>query len=407
MRLLFKLLRQNVSVGQILGFVFVNLLGGLIVLLGVQGYNDFDSFSNSGDNILSSSHIVVTKPVTTAQTFGSVLGVRPKFSKKEIEELEALSSVSAVGEFVPAQFEVKVLLSIGNSRVSSDIFLEAVPDEFILSDYKSLGGAEEPWSAGVDSKKVPIILPRNYINLYNFGYATANGMPQISDELLSSFPVRLQFSTEKGKIKYDAVVCGLTSKINTILVPWDFMLAINEEYAPGEKADVSRIIINTKANETDDSLLDFIAEKGYVIEGDASHMRLQSLVFGIIFVVIGVGALFSILAFFMLVISILLLIEKNKEKITNLYSMGYSVRQVARTYELMVLVVDTVVWLVAATVATVVYPGFSEMIENSSPGFEPASLLSVWVMALLLTLLFVSLHCMIIHRQVKKHCVKK
>ena len=94
MKLLFKLLRQNISIGQIFGFVLVNLLGGIIVLAGVQGYSDFKSFSNSGDRILSSGHLVITKPVK------SILADRPVFSENEIDDLKELSAVSSVGEFV-------------------------------------------------------------------------------------------------------------------------------------------------------------------------------------------------------------------------------------------------------------------------------------------------------------------
>ena len=40
MNLVWKLLRQHISVPQLLGFFFANLLGMLIVLLSIQFYND-------------------------------------------------------------------------------------------------------------------------------------------------------------------------------------------------------------------------------------------------------------------------------------------------------------------------------------------------------------------------------
>ena len=53
MGLLFKLLRQNISIVQVLGFLLVNLIGGVIVLSGIQAAVDFDSFSGDGDQLLS------------------------------------------------------------------------------------------------------------------------------------------------------------------------------------------------------------------------------------------------------------------------------------------------------------------------------------------------------------------
>ena len=406
MKLLYRLLRRNVSTPQLIGFSLVNLLGGLVVLLGIQGYRDFCSFAEGAENILSKGNVVITKPVTTVQTIGSMLGLNRNFSEREIDELRALPAVSAVGEFVAAQFEVKASLSIGGSRMSSEIFLEAVSDEFILGEYKSVGTAMNEWSAGLESKKIPIVLPRNYINLYNFGFATANGMPQISDDLLGAFTIRLYFDTPKGVVSYDAVVCGLTSKINTILVPWDFMMAVNSEYAPGKEPEVSRLILSTNAKDAGDSLLQYLNEKGFLIEGDSSLVRLQSLVYGVIFVVIGVGALFSLLAFLLLAVGIQLIVEKNKETIHNLYSMGYPVSRIASVYLCMVFMADGVVWLLAAVTATVVYPMFAQLMANVSPDFAPASMSIVWMMATLLALLFMMMHGAVIYMNVKRKCRK-
>lgn len=404
MNLLFKLLRQNVSLVQIVGFFLVNLLGGFIVLSGLQGYRDFSSFAASDDNILSTGNVVITKPVTTAQTLGSMLGLNTRFSKREIKELADYPSVTAVGEFVAARFEIRAVLTLGNSRMSTDIFLEAVPDEFIVGEYEPVGDDRRQWSAALDDKVIPIILPRNYINLYNFGFATSNGMPQISDNLLKSFPLQLHFSTPRGRVTYEARICGLTNRINTILVPWDFMQAANKKYSPEEKTDVSRLILKTKAGESNDSLLEFLSAKGYIIEGDSSHIRLQTMVYGILFVVIGIGMLFSLSAFFMLVMSILLLIEKNKEKVANLYAMGYSARQASCPYLYMTAMVDVAVWLCAALLATFLYPLFSGMISDLSPGFVPESLLGMWGIAAVMALLFVIMHGIVVCRRVNGIC---
>ena len=404
MKLLLKLLRQNINAWQISGFLIVNLLGGIIVLSGIQGYRDFNSFSSSGDQVLSSGYLVITKPVTTLGTLTSAMGAHPSFSEAEIEDLRKLPSVTSVGEFLSAMFEVKASFAIGQARMSSDIFLEAVPDEYIKNDYNSVGGVQYPWRATLQGDTVPVIIPRNYLNLYNYGYATSNGMPQISDELLATFPLQLHFVTEQGRVTYEAVVCGLTNKLNTILVPWNFMQEANSAFMPGSEQKPSRLILVTDATDLDESLLQYIKDKGYVIEGDSSHVRLQSFVSGIIMVVIGIGFLFSFLAFCLLIISIMLLIEKNKEKIVNLYSIGYSVESIARVYQFLSLVVDSIVWLFAALLSTVVYPVFTAMLQTTSPAFTPVSLWWLWAMALFFALGFATMHWLVVHYNVKRHC---
>lgn len=398
MRLLFKLLRQNISITQILGFVIVNLLGGVIVLFGVQAYKDFDELSRKEDQLLSKSYIVITKSVSIINTaFGSAR----TFSQKDIDEIKSLSSVASVGEFRTSNFRVRAEFSFGQGRgFRTDLFLDAVPDEFVKNEYSATDGGRMKWEASVDGDTIPIILPRNYLNLYNFGFAASTGNPVVSEKLLGKFPIELVI----GGRRYKAFVCGLTNKINTILVPWNFVAEANEKFASGEKKRPTRLILTTDATEFDDSIIDFLDEKGYIIEGDSSHVRLQNFIYSLLYVVIGVGFMFSLLAFFMLVISILLLIEKNKEKIINLFSMGYSVQQIAKTYQCLSIIVDAVVWLAAAIIASIFYPSFSMLMSTVSPGFVPASLLIISIVAALLAVLFASMHSLVVYCQVRKIC---
>ena len=403
MKLLFKLLKQNVSITQILGFVVVNLIGGVIVLFGVQAYKDFKTLESSEEQLLSKSSIVITKSVSAVNTAS---GKARTFSQKEIDELKDFASVASVGEFRTSNFGVTAIFRFSEeSSFSTDLFLDAVPDEFVKNAYDAINNERIEWKANVDSDTIPLILPRNYLNLYNFGYAASSGKPVVSEKLLGKFPIKIVVKGEEGIIKeYTGIVCGLTNKINTILVPWDFIDAANKRYSDGKNKRPTRLIITTDAKEFDESIVDFIDEKGYIIEGDSSHVRLQNFIYALLFVVIGVGFVFSLLAFFMLVISIMLLIEKNKEKISNLYSMGYSVGRIAKTYQYMAFAIDAAVWFVAAIIATVFYPLFSELMASASTDFVAASLLVIWIVAVLMGVLFASMHGLVVYRQVKKIC---
>ena len=401
MKLLYKLLRQNVSIPQTLVFLVVSLLGGIIVLLGLGAYRDFNALQETEKDSLSSHIVVINKKLPTGITVTSLFGIHPTFSDEEIHELESLPSVASVGEFMPARFEVRANFQ----GMKSKIFLEAIPDEFVIGNYKSFQGAQIPWSAKLDADvKIPVILPRNYVNLYNFGFATPNSMPQISDEQIGKLPLTLIFETEKGDIIKDAVICGLTDRFNTILVPWDFMEKANSKYAPGIDDAPSRLILSTKASDFDEATFAFFEEKGYVVEGDAMSVKLQNFVYGLLYIIIGIGAVFSILAFVLLVISILLLIEKNKEKISNLYSIGYSVKQISGIYCIFAFFLDISVWSVAAVVVNLAYPHLVGQLQVMLPGLESVSVQYVWCMAILLSFAFSLVHSLIIYMNVKKHC---
>ena len=404
MGLLFKLLKSNINIWQVTGFLFVNLLGGVIVLSGVQACLDFRNFSEGEDALLSKGTLVVSKPVTAIGMVGSLLGNTQSFGKKEIENLSNLSSVSSVGKFVSANFEVQASVKLGDVFLKTDIFLEAVPDCYIKDGFSAVGNKKREWSASLSSDTVPIIIPRNYLNLYNYGFATSRGMPQISDNLLGMFPIKLYIWGNEGKVTYDAVVCGLTDKLNTILVPMDFLLRANDAYSNGGEIHPSRLIITTDAAEFDDSVLGYLKERGYVIEGDVSHVRLQSLVYGLIIVVISVGFVFSILAFVLLGISILLMLEKNKDKIHNLYCIGYSSDDISKVYRTMLVVFDVSAWILAAIVTSMLYPLFSDIMENASSFFVPSSLFWIWLVAIIMSFVFVLMHSAVLMRRVKRIC---
>lgn len=402
MKLLFKLLRRNISILQTLLFLAVNLLGGVIVLLGIEAYRDFTSLSQKDGAALSTSSIVINKSLSADATLNSIMGLHPSFSDEEIRELESLPSVASVGKFVTARFGVGAVLSIASSRMSTDIFLEAVPDEFVLGNYRPVDGVSCSWSATLSSDTIPVIIPRNYLNLYNFGYAASNGMPQISDALIGYLPLKFVVMSPKGRVVYNAVLCGLTDKFNTILVPWDFLNEANEAYAQGNSSEPSRLILTTDASEFDAATFEFLAQKGYSVEGDAAQVKLQNFVYGLLYIIIGIGAVFSLLAFVLLVISISLLIEKNKDKIKNLYSLGYSIKEISRVYRLFVFVVDLVVWLIAASMAVLVYPVIVEVLNIMSQGYRPLPLSFIWMAALGFALMFAMLHSVIIYRNVRK-----
>ena len=406
MKLLFKLLKQNISFLQTTAFLLINLLGGVIVLTGVEAYRDFSSLTSDENGAFSSTSVIINKSLGSNATLNSILGLHPSFSDEDIAELEALPSVSSVGKFINARFEVGAVLSVASARMSSEIFLEAVPDEFIVDDYTPVSGVSKRWTASLASDTIPVVIPRNYLNLYNFGFATANGMPQISNDIIGYLPLKLIFDTPRGSMTYNAVLCGLTDKFNTILVPWDFLCEANETFVPGVKDKPSRLILTTESKEFDEATFEFLEEKGYLVEGETMQVRLQNFVYGLLYIIIGIGAIFSILAFVLLVISILLLIEKNKEKISNLFAIGYSPRRISRIYRIMALFSDVVVWALAAYVTISVYPRITGVVQVVAPEFELVSLTQLWYVAAVLALAFAIVHGIIIYRSVRKHCKK-
>ena len=400
LKLLFKLLKQNISVWQVCGFVVANLLGGVIVLIGIQAYQDFDRLMNKERGLINESYVVITKPVGNVTTVMSLLGVRPTFSENEIETLTQHPSVTQLGQFDAANFELRGSFMVGDFNVSTDMFLESVPTQFLDVEIDS----PEDWEADLDTDVIPLIISRRYLNLYNYVYASTKGLPQISEGITSKFPLSITLRGNGKTATYRAKVLGFTDRFNTILVPKKFLDQANEIYGKEVKPQPSRLVLETKAGRGDGQLLEYFKQKSYRIEGDDETLRLQTLINGVLWVVIGIGSVVSVLAFFLLLISIQLLIEKNKDKFVNLFSLGYSIRQIAAPYLLMVATVDTLVWIFAVFLVSLCYPYLFNFISIISPGVALASLFPLWGIALGFSLVFTLLHRWVIMRQLRKIC---
>lgn len=399
-RLLFKLLRQNISLWQTVGFVIANLIGGAIVLVGIQAYQDFDRFVKKENGLLSEGYVVVTKPVNTLSTISSLVGMKPVFRTNEIEELRQHPNVSDVGVFSSANFRIRGSFSLGDLGISTDLFMESVPDRFIDVKFDS----PSDWHASVDGNFVPVIIPRKYLNIYNYGYAATKGLPQLAEGLTSAFPIMMNVAGNGHRQSYNARIVGYTDRLNTILVPESFLKEANDRFATTSNEAPSRLIVTVTSDKGKNDFLDFLAQKGYRIEGDTESLKLQTLVNGILWVVIGIGGIVSILAFSLLLISILLLIEKNREKFVNLYSMGYSVPQIARPYTILVAMVDGIVWLIAIALVSLAYPRLFAFISVISPDLQLASLLPLWLVAVAFAVVFILFHRWMIIRQLRKIC---
>ena len=210
-RLLNKLLRHHINTWQLAGFVLANLCGMAIVLAAVQFHADVKPLFAAGDSFLRPGQVVVTKRVSSV---GTLTGKSPAFSEKEIRRMQQQPFVQRLGQYTPAMFSV--FATIGSQQMgmefSTEMFFEAVPDEFI--DVQT-----DKWSYDPESDDVPIILPRAYLNLYNFGFASSQGLPTISEKLAGKVAVRLRLTGTHGvKLKTGRVV-AFSRRLNTILVP--------------------------------------------------------------------------------------------------------------------------------------------------------------------------------------------
>ena len=78
MSLVWKLLRRNISAGQLVGYALANLVGLTIVLTAIQFYRDISTALDDEDTFVTKDYIIISKKVST---LGGLLGKSVTFSK--------------------------------------------------------------------------------------------------------------------------------------------------------------------------------------------------------------------------------------------------------------------------------------------------------------------------------------
>ena len=365
-RLVWKLLRQHISVGQLAGFFLANLFGMMIVLLSVQFYRDVLPVFTEGDSFMKKDYIIATKKIST---LGSFAGKSNTFSKDEIKDLKAQPFTKGVGAFTPSLFKVSAGLGMQEAgiRLSTEMFFESVPDEYVDVSL-------EKWHFDEDARVIPIIIPRNYLNLYNFGFAQSRSLPKLSEGLMSLVQMDIMMRGNGRVEQYKGNIVGFSNRLNTILVPQSFMDWANKNFAPEKEAEPSRLIVEVK-NPTDTAITDYFQQKNYETEGNNLDAGKTTYFLRLITaIVMGVGLFISILSFYILMLSIYLLVQKNTTKLENLLLIGYSPWRVGLPYQVLTVGMNVLVLLLAIGLLTWLRGYYLDMILLLFPQMEEASL---------------------------------
>ena len=380
--LVWKLLRRHLNAWQLGGFFLSNLLGMIIVLLSVQCYTDVLPMFTQGDSFMKPTYLVVGKKVTAAQT---LTGESPSFSTQEIERLAQQPFVKNVGRFVPALFDVYA--SVGSDqmgiRMGTDMFFEAIPDEYVDADLSR-------WHYEPGSDSVPVIVPRNYLNLYNFGFAKTKGLPVMSEGLVGMVKMNFRLRGTCGQKVMQGRVVAFSDRINTILVPQNFLEEMNVTLSPNRKPVSSRLILNVK-NQADARIAAYLDDHNYEAEGNVADAgRMTFFLRLIIGIVVGVGLLICALSFYVLLLSIYLLLQKQTEKIDNLLLIGYTPSMVAKPFHLLSWGVNALVLLLTLGVVVFLRGYYLPLFEQIYPELGKSSFLPSMLLGVFL-FLFVSL----------------
>jgi len=358
MKLVWKLLRQHISWPQFVGFFFANLFGMTIVLLGYQLYCDILPIFTANDSFLKADYLVVSKKIGMANALGQQ---HSGFSKDEIADLQAQPFVKGVGQFTSTAYKAEATMGVSGMKIlNSELFFESVPDPFVDVSLDN-------WHYTPGDSLVPVILPRSYIAMYNFGFAQNHSLPKINEGLVGMIDLHIQVQGKGGQGYFKGKVIGFSSKLNTILVPQSFMTWSNSHFSPDSEMPPSRLILDV-TNPADQRIGTYLEDHNYELEDNNLDAEKTTYFLKLmVTLVMGVGVVISALSFYVLLLSIYLLVQKNTTKLQNLLLIGYSPSRVALPYQMLTLALNFAVLVASFSLLLMIRSYYIDIVETLFP----------------------------------------
>jgi len=251
-----------------------------------------------------------------------------------------------------------------------------------------------------ETKRYLSYCQRTTWNLYNFGFAQSRSLPRLSEGVLGAMKLNIAISGNDKQDTYTGRIVGFSSRLNTIVVPQTFMKWANSTYSPDEKGDHTRLIVEVD-NPTDKNLSKYIEEHDY--ETDQDKLKASKTTFFlrlIVGIVMGVGIVICILSFYILMLSVYLLVQKNTTKLENLLMIGYSPAKVSLPYQLLTVGLNLVVFVLAWVILLVIRHIYFNAFETMFPNCVKPSMMITLVAGLIILVVVSVLNVTAVHKKV-------
>lgn len=294
-------------------FSYIGLgIGVLLLLCSVQMYININQLlKNRNPRKTGYDYISVTKKITNDN-----IGQDHSFSQVDLDELKAQDFVEDATPLIANKF---VVTASGGSVIpfTTEIFLEAINKDFIDTVPASF-----TWNEG--QQVVPIIIASDYLELYNSVFAPSHGLPQISSGSVSALLIRLECTGVYGTKIFMGNIVAQSDRINSVIVPLNFLEWANKNIANISSEKSSRVYIKTDdANNV--AFLDFLQQKNYQVNKDKTKFgRVKQILQAVVSGLGGFSILIILLAMMLFSFYLQLMIARSKDNLQLLLQLGYS-----------------------------------------------------------------------------------
>lgn len=298
-------------------FLYVGLfLAFALVLSCIQLYVDanalFGSKSSDANYWITLSKSITPDNIGRKELIG--------FNDNDIAKIKEWQEVKELYPVVSNDFKVS---ADGGDFIPfyTDMYLEAVDDRAI--DLPDLSGFK------VKGKTIPIVISREYLNLYNYGFALNQGLPQITEDFAKKIEVNINLTLKDKRVTYKGKLIGLSDRIHSVLVPKQFLDSINatQDFSKTHKNIYTRLLV--KVNDANDQgLIAKMKDNGYESNQEALRSaKIKSKLYMVLQTIAFIGAFIFLLCIFIIINFIKMEFLEQREAVSIKYSLGYSPRK--------------------------------------------------------------------------------
>jgi len=307
---------QNKS-SRWLGYIGLGV-GVLLLLCAMQMYiNINELIKEKSVKKNGFDYVSVTKTITNEN-----MGKDNRFTDNDIKEMQAQAFIDGAAPLKANAF--KVVAGAGDMiPFSTFIFVESLNKDFI-----DTVPANFTWKEGQDF--VPIIFSSDFLEMYNV-FAPGWDLPQLSEKTASSINIFLKCNGHNGEMLFKARIVGFSDRVNSILVPENFLDTLNSKLENLHVMNCARVFIKTK-DANNPQLLNFLQQKNYHVNKDKTRFgRIKQVLQNIIGGLTGFGILIVLLSMVLFSFYLQLMIARSKENLQLLLTLGYSPKWLSKT----------------------------------------------------------------------------
>lgn len=383
MRLSFKHIKPLLQTGSSRSsrfFSYAGLgIGVLLLLLSIQMYINIQRLLGQEAPRKNGYDFISVRKEITNETMGQL--EKNLFSFEDIKELKSRPFIEDVSPLIANNFRLQIS---GGSLIPfvSDFFLEALDNRFIDTVPPTF-----TWQEG--QQDVPIIIASDFLEIYNV-FAPGYGLPQLSEKTALQLGVLvICYSPDGSKQVFRGRIVAFSDRINSILVPQNFLAWANAQFSNVKEVRASRLYIKTKdANNPD--FLNYLQQKNFQVNKDKTKFGRVKVILQGIFSGLGIfGLLVVIMALLLFSFYLQLMIARSKVSLQLLLTLGYSPGWLSKKVSGLFIPVYILIVLIALMVTQLLQFIFHRLVLNNRP--ELSSFVHWWILvaAMALTLLSV------------------